>query len=339
MAGSGKRLVEPDGLTGATIAFVGEAPGSDEVKQGKPFVGPAGQVFEICLHSAGLIRSQVYITNLIKHQVGKNIHKYYNERTHSLTSEGLYWRDDLANELKGVKANIVVPMGGPATAALIGDHKPNTSRRGYITAATAAFNGRKCLPTIHPAACLYSGSYINIHYITHDFFKAQLNSDVPEIVYRDIDVVIPITMADVKLELNNLLRECLCDCVPLGFDIELLNFEVPCISFSTNPCRSVCIPLSTRLWTDTEETEIWIMIANILEHPLITKIIQNSIFEKHQLASRMGIVVKGSIMDTMVGHHMLYPDFKKSLEFLSSIHDNIPYWKDMVKFDNKKEES
>ncbi len=55
-----------DGPADARVAFVGEAPGPDETREGKPFVGRAGVVFNVALKAAGVSRGTVYVTNIVK---------------------------------------------------------------------------------------------------------------------------------------------------------------------------------------------------------------------------------------------------------------------------------
>src|SRR5262245_7138471 len=62
-----KRAVLGEGPAGAAIAFVGEQPGDREDRQGRPFVGPAGQLLDRAMAEAGIDRSRVYVTNAIKH--------------------------------------------------------------------------------------------------------------------------------------------------------------------------------------------------------------------------------------------------------------------------------
>ena len=61
------QVVFGEGNTGATIFLVGEQPGDREDRQGRPFVGPAGQFLDKCLESAGVDRTKVYVTNAVKH--------------------------------------------------------------------------------------------------------------------------------------------------------------------------------------------------------------------------------------------------------------------------------
>ena len=65
-------LVGPEGSSDSKIAIVGDAPGSSEVKLRRPFQGPSGQLLNECLHAAGIVRSNCYLTNVIKEQPYRN---------------------------------------------------------------------------------------------------------------------------------------------------------------------------------------------------------------------------------------------------------------------------
>lgn len=113
------RAVLGEGSIGAPIAFVGEQPGDIEDQEGRPFVGPAGRLFDDALAKAGVDRSACYVTNAVKHfkfeQRGKRrIHK-----TPS-TSEVKHYRWWLAKELEFVKPRLVIALGASAGLALTG---------------------------------------------------------------------------------------------------------------------------------------------------------------------------------------------------------------------------
>ena len=82
------------------------------------------------------------------------------------------------------------------------------------------------------------------------------------------------------------------------------------------------------------------MLLNKLLNNNATKIFQNGVFDIHFLAVQCGIHVQPPIDDTMIAHHLMYPEMLKGLGFLGSMYCGAQeYWKDMVKFDNIKEES
>src|ERR1035437_2580325 len=188
------RRVNGTGPKNAKIAIVGEAPGAYEDAQLKPFVGPAGGVLEQCLHAAGLIRSDVYLTNVVKvRPTGNNISPFFDGK--SFSSEGMEWGKNLRSELDELKPNIVVACGKTAMAALTGQ-TAITKLRGYVLDTIEMEHVKKCIPCIHPAACLYSkfggdkGSlatsavkpYLYRYVITCDLKKAKKLSDSPELV-------------------------------------------------------------------------------------------------------------------------------------------------------------
>ncbi len=189
-----RRLVPGFGPTTAKIAIVGEAPGAYEDMQLKPFVGPAGTVLEQCLHAAGLIRSEVYLTNVVKVRPKNNdISAYFNGRTFS--EAGMEWVNLLREELNSHGCNVIVACGATAMAALTGRYTI-TKLRGYVFESIELNPPRKVIPAIHPAAALYDrkggakGSistsefkpYLYRHVIAADLKKAKIESINRELV-------------------------------------------------------------------------------------------------------------------------------------------------------------
>lgn len=331
-ATSAPKQVFGEGSPTSKICIVGEAPSYHEVSAGRPFIGPAGQLLNDCMHQAKIIRAQCYVTNFIKEQLppkkgDKKPIEMFVTAQGRLTEKGRHWQELLAEELSNVKANIVVALGSAATAALAPLH-PVSKRRGYLSRCYPMFQERKILPTFHPASCLYGGNYINKFYIIHDLEKALANSDTPELVYDpDIEYSAPTTIPELRAALEPYMGN-----EAVSFDIEVSNFEMSCVSFAHDSKRAVVIDLYDRdLWTEGEELEIYHMINKILSNPDSVKVGQNLIFDIQFLASRYHIFTRGPIADTMVGHSLIYPDFLKGLEFLGSIYANVPYWKDMLK--------
>ena len=123
-----ERRVEGEGPKDAKIAIVGEAPGAEEDRAGRPFVGRAGTVLDQCLHSAGLTRSDVYITNLVKTRPPKNnISPWVGKG--GLTEKGKEAASELWEELRGLGSNVIVTLGNSPTLALTG-YQGVTKRRG-----------------------------------------------------------------------------------------------------------------------------------------------------------------------------------------------------------------
>jgi uracil-DNA glycosylase len=142
------RAVLGEGPVGASIAFVGEQPGDHEDRQGRPFVGPAGQLLDRAMSDAGMDRRSVYVTNAIKHfkfeQRGKR-------RIHQKPTAGeiKHYRWWLNQELKLVHPKLVVALGATAILALAGKPLPIARFRG-----PADFHGRAGFITVHPSYLL-----------------------------------------------------------------------------------------------------------------------------------------------------------------------------------------
>lgn len=141
-----------EGSHPADIMLVGEQPGDQEDRSGHPFVGPAGRLLDEALADAGIDRSEVYVTNVVKHfrwtpaERGKRrIHKK------PRASEIQACRPWLDAELEIVKPKIVVCLGASAAQALLGKEFRVSRERGKaIKSALAAL----IVATVHPSAIL-----------------------------------------------------------------------------------------------------------------------------------------------------------------------------------------
>lgn len=328
------RIVPGAGPRNAKIVIVGEAPGSHEDIQLKPFVGPAGSVLEQCLHAAGLIRSEVYLTNVVKIRPKNNdIAPFFDARKGTFTADGMNWVRELRSELNELQPNVVVACGATALAALTGQ-RSILKYRGYFLSSIELDVKRKVLPCIHPSAAL-RGMYLYRHLIAIDLKKAKAESHTPELMRPQRQLVFEFGSANEVLEWLEYYEKADRVC----FDIEVLNYELACISFSCSPDLAISVPLS-RTWNETDEALIWKGIQRVLGNPNSIKVGQNLIFDNHFLLARCGIEVKGPIEDTMIAHSVMYPELRKGLDFLVSVYCGTQqYYKDLVHFNNIKEEA
>jgi uracil-DNA glycosylase len=139
-----------EGRKDARIVVVGEQPGDQEDISGKPFVGPAGQIFDEAMKAASIERSSVYVTNAVKHfkftvRGKRRIHERPNR------SEIQHCRWWLDQELGLIKPRVIVAMGATALFALTGRNDSIKSIRGDVIELA---DGKKLLPTYHPSAIL-----------------------------------------------------------------------------------------------------------------------------------------------------------------------------------------
>ncbi|TIU55660.1 MAG: DUF4130 domain-containing protein, partial [Mesorhizobium sp.] len=139
-----------EGPENADVIFVGEQPGDQEDLAGKPFVGPAGKVFDSILDDAAIDRHKVYVTNAVKHFKFEPRGK---RRIHSKPNAGeiqacRWWLD---KELDLVKPNLVVALGATAAQSLLGKAVPITKMRGDVVERE---DGLRVFLTIHPSFIL-----------------------------------------------------------------------------------------------------------------------------------------------------------------------------------------
>lgn len=142
------QLVMGDGSANADIVFIGEAPGKNEDIQGKPFVGAAGKFLNIMLETAGLERSDVYITNIVKYRPPNN--------RDPLPQEKVEFWPYLLRQLKIINPKVVITLGRHSGSAFI----PNLQiSRDHGIPQVITVEGRKhtFIPLYHPAAALYNG--------------------------------------------------------------------------------------------------------------------------------------------------------------------------------------
>ena len=147
---SGTQTVFGEGSEDAEAMFVGEQPGDQEDKAGKPFVGPAGQLFDQALEDAGIDWQAVYVTNVVKHfkwvaRGKRRIHQKPN------AAEVAACRPWLEAELAVVKPRVLVCLGATAAQALLGREFRVTRERGRPVESDLAEN---VLATVHPSSIL-----------------------------------------------------------------------------------------------------------------------------------------------------------------------------------------
>jgi uracil-DNA glycosylase len=139
-----------EGAPHVALMLVGEQPGDREDLAGQPFVGPAGRILDDALDAAGIDRSDVYVTNAVKHfkwrASGKR--RIHDKPSWTEVQACLPW---LRAELDLVAPRVVVAMGATAAQALLGRDFRVTKSRGQ---ALQMGDGRSILATIHPSAVL-----------------------------------------------------------------------------------------------------------------------------------------------------------------------------------------
>jgi uracil-DNA glycosylase len=139
-----------EGAPGARVMLVGEQPGDQEDKQGRPFVGPAGRVLDEALEAAGIDRGATYVTNAVKHfkWVARGKRRIHAKPT---WTEQMACRPWLEGELEAVQPRVLVCLGATAAQSLLGKQFRVTKERGrWLESELAEY----VTATIHPSSIL-----------------------------------------------------------------------------------------------------------------------------------------------------------------------------------------
>src|SRR5690349_19043946 len=124
-----RKIVGGEGDPHSRIMLIGERPGDQEDREGRPFVGPAGRILDKALQEAGLDRKKIYVTNAVKHfswelRGKRRIHKKPNSLEISAS------KPLLETEIKRIKPEIIVCLGSTAAQMLLGKDFRVTRQRG-----------------------------------------------------------------------------------------------------------------------------------------------------------------------------------------------------------------
>ncbi len=143
------QAVDGEGPLDAVIMLIGEQPGDQEDLKGRPFVGPAGQLLDTAMHTAGMDRNAVYTTNAVKHfkwepRGKRRLHKTPAQREVDACS---YW---LEQEITRVAPRVIVTLGATALTSLMGPK----ARLGAVLDQPFEHNGGWVVATYHPSYAL-----------------------------------------------------------------------------------------------------------------------------------------------------------------------------------------
>lgn len=343
--------------------LVGEAPGEEEERQGRPFVGASGQELRRLIAEAGLPQDS-YLTNVFwTRPPGNDLTRFtMNSKSWLQVKSSLpsaqqlppmrsgssleyllptFYREltRLGQEILTVKPNLIVCLGNTALWALTG-RQNITSVRGSVATITPtapvsllfggepganveSLIGRKILATFHPAAVLRQWDLRTT--VLADLLKAKRQAEYPELrrPRRVIEIV-------ETLERLETWYEAMTD-GPLAVDVETRRGQITCIGFAQSTTRGLVVPFISKLkdhyWkTIHEEAQALQLVKNILQYPC-PKVFQNGLYDLHYIWRTWHIAPALCLYDTMLRHHAEYPELQKSLGFMGSIYTDEASWK------------
>lgn len=321
------------------ILFCGRDPGRKEDELGRPFVGPAGAIFDAALGQAGILREEINITNVVGIRPKNNVFALHKRAD---VENGIH---ELHALIRRLRPNIVVAMGNEACFALIPGWPSKDGmiyraygiqdRRGFLWGNEDL--GVKVLSTAHPASLLDRdddsetsqeqrgiNTAIAKMLLNYDFQKAKDEAGSPELIRPTREVITIDWSGDAAAAY---LAICLAGYVTC--DIEIRDERtLACVGFAVS---------SEKAYVFTERA--FKTAFEILRDPHIRKCFHNGQFDMHFLLTRNGVKTEGFADDSIIGFHCAWPALAgkgakgskrtmKSLNFLSSIYTKDRYWKD-----------
>jgi DNA polymerase len=320
------------------IALVGEAYGEEEDRQKVPFIGASGRELTRMLNEAGIRRTDCFLTNVLNlRPPNNNLDALCTTKKEDSTGlpplrPGKYLRaeylpeiDRLMSELRELRPNVVVALGGTATWALLGNG--GISKIRGTVSRSHVLPGQKVLPTYHPAAILRDWSLRHVTVL--DLAKAARESEFPEIRRPERLIYIEPGLNDMEMYFD----EHLARARRIAVDIETVGEQITCIGFAPSPETAIVIPFTDlrkptgNYWASLEEERLaWKWVRRVLQTEAI-KIFQNGLYDVTFLWKQYGMPVRNFEEDTMLMSHAIQPESPKGLAYLGSCYTLEAAWK------------
>jgi len=311
MARVNPKPVEPEGSPESQLWIIGEAPGEDEVYEGRPFTGRSGELLFGTLERAGISRSECFITN---------VSKYYPEGNKFPLLEGSAELDrskqELSTLLQRNTPRVVVCVGSKALEFIAG-LEGITNWRGSILDGNL-FNRSRTIPILHPSFVLRDGTNYPAFELDIKRIKEELSCDELRLPFYSMVIDPDGDMIDICLD--EILKA---EMISVDIETVIYTDTLRCIGFATRKDR--CFVFKFDTLRKREAIEI------ILESNT-KKILQNGIFDTLILKEN-GYELKNYYFDTMIAQHILNPELPRGLDFLTSVYTRQPYYKNTSKED------
>jgi uracil-DNA glycosylase len=315
------------------IMLVGEMWGTEEERTREPFSGESGRELNRMLHEAGIMRSELYCTNVVNARPpwGKierwiPVKKADVKPEHSATVRGRWVHPEVAagvesmwKEINLVNPNVIIAAGATALWALTGRSKIMHWRGSVMDGD----RGRKVLALIHPAAILRMWGLRPI--TVNDLKRVRKESMSPVINRPEWKFRIDPTFQQVCETLAHLQMIVGDQQTWIDFDLETGASHIKCAGLSWSRTEAICIPFLhqvdgryTDKWGEGAETEIVWRLYKLLTHPNCFVRGQNLLYDC-QYTYRHWHFIPNVKQDTMISMHTAFAGMKKSLDFQASM--------------------
>ena len=319
--------VPAEGPKNAKIMVLGESPGNNEWKRGKPFIGESGDLINDVFQAGGVPRSDIYITNVIKDHLppwGDKKRGFFFQAGHP-TKAYLDGIIEVMKEIREVQPNVVMPLGNYALWAMM-QHEGISKWRGSILEAKTV-EGQKVIPSIHPAFFINARNmWHKVALLEWDFQRVVRESAFPEIRSPNPAILVDPTPQEIEEAVERFTH-----CDTLMIDTEWYNpNSLAYIGFADSKDYAVVIP-------NTSMAALRAYRAILGSD--VPKDTQNGWAFDIPALSRQGIEVVNPGDDLMVAWASCWASLRaKGLDTICSLLTDQPYYKDEVEFVGRDEE-
>lgn len=314
--------VPPVGPKHCKMAFIGEAPWTEEESNLQPFMGAAGRILNSNLHMSGISRQQCYLTNISKYSIPPKMFNKMLWVGKQPTKKLLELRAELLKELDELDTNLIVPLGGNPLWAVFGNSQIGKWRGSILSTTLPSGKVVKVVPTYHPAAIINNWKFNPIQ--RFDLKKALRESEFPEVNLPKRNLITA-PQLDYALAFFNRNKG------DYAFDIETSPGSINCISFAFSKDEAISIPTTKGYWGSWETLRLVLRIIHKVLDRDCLKIGQNMGYDIKYIIRAWNILVRKPWHDTMIAQHSCYSELLKGLDFLASIYTDEPYYKDDLK--------
>jgi len=341
-----KNMTLSAGPLPAEIMFIGDAPTFEEISKGEAFSSYAiGRTLSPALRELNTIKNACFFTYLFPRRLTEEEEpkKFLAERK---TSPGPGWvwengfwlnpeiqgyRDKLLAMVQEVNPKIIICCGPLTLWALAGVKELSKWRGSRLQPPKLHCTVIPVLPLDSPQTQPES---LNI--ILMDFRRARKIYEGAQIP-RDYKFSIKPTFSQVLFHLNSLHSQAEKGQMLLSGDLETRLGHIACFGLAWSETEALCIPFlhvgqeNPSYWSAEEEAWLIWRLQSLFRHPNITWTGQNYLYDCQYFHRHWGFLPI-NVFDTMIGHHAIYSNMRKGLDFLSSLyaHDHV-YWKDEIK--------
>lgn len=312
-----------DGAFHAEVAVIAEAPGDREVETGRPLVGGSGsKLWEVC-RRMGIDRRNVYVTNVAKRQVS-----FGNDKRNPINKHELeVWNSLLQWEL-GHLPNLkyVLVLGNMSLHAITG-HNGITNWRGSVLLDVPVGEGERRVSVI----CTYNPAMILREpklELTFAFDLAKLKKVLAgQWTQKPFTVHINPSVDDAMDWLDKMEKSS----NGVAYDIETIANETACVGLADSDVEAMSINFRTRSenrYTVEQESRIRRRLQRFYKAAHERLIAQNNMFDASWQWFKDKIHVPRIYCDTMLGHHVLYPQLPHNLGYLTTQYTTRPFYKD-----------